>query len=513
MYFNPSRQLPALFCLALLIGLASCHDGGSKKRKKNPLSLDAVSDATAAGTEEARFLIDGSGGTAWYWTDIAGMVSHSQFVSKSEDVAVRLYFDDASRLPHIVEDLVTGEFTTIEVSSDSRVDFLRFSPNGTYLDGFATILKEGAMQRAEILGAPVFQGQILGQLSLDSSNVAGSYVLLAEPYAGLGTASPIDPVAAQLLERIASGLPGTEPEPQSVLIWAGLLMGGPEEKGLSQAMAGASGIALMIGGLDGVAIGALLESSMSVGDDTLQEWVDLATMALANAKAPTANEWWNQLLAEFMDEGRFTSSRLDEAKHDMRVEATRATDSGFPAAQRPLSEPQVGESLPQIDVVLIGQSVWQDGCFYPLQGVIDTLGAFSVNGLDGAGSSLAIDAVLSAGFVSGSCDRDGANGEVDGSSEELGECNSQNTSGGQGSFSFAHFIGQGTGEIDFWYDALAQADAFIVSTHQGIRYSTGGPVSGTGSHTITIDDEPIVLISIYAPESGTIWHYSLGCLQ
>lgn len=160
---------------------------------------------------------------------------------------------------------------------------------------------------------------------------------------------------------------------------------------------------------------------------------------------------------------------------------------------------------------------WQCACYmsghtavHDLSGTIDdgTLAAESDDG------SVAIDGSIddSTGELTGTYRYDTDNGSVTGSAEELGACSINRGSGGQGTFSYAHYVGQGTGAVSFCYDAYSIPDQFTVSTRNGVKYTTGGLVSGSKTVSISIDDEPVVFVNISAPRSSTAWEYTLGCL-
>jgi hypothetical protein len=168
-----------------------------------------------------------------------------------------------------------------------------------------------------------------------------------------------------------------------------------------------------------------------------------------------------------------------------------------------------------------GQAVFQDGTIYELNGIIDADGTVSINGMSEDGDTLNISGTIDEdGNYQGDYDvTDADTGETDqGSSNadvsDIGACSASQGSGGQGAFTYAHFLGEGPGSVTLFVDAYSIPDAFTVSGPGGLSYTTGGLISGSRTITLTTSQlGPITaFVSVSAPEDGTSWEYSIGCL-
>ena len=182
-------------------------------------------------------------------------------------------------------------------------------------------------------------------------------------------------------------------------------------------------------------------------------------------------------------------------------------------------EPGEGEQPPPVDGNLSGNAVFQTGDIFNLSGTVSTGGRFNVDGCLAGTSGCATDDMLSirgtvdGKTISGTYEHGSDNGSVSGSVASLGDCETSFGSGGEGTFSFAHFVGYGTGASEFFYDAYSIPDKFTVSTSKGQKYTTGRLVSGSDTVNLQLDDEPTVYVNVSAPNAGTAWEYRVGCLR
>jgi hypothetical protein len=136
--------------------------------------------------------------------------------------------------------------------------------------------------------------------------------------------------------------------------------------------------------------------------------------------------------------------------------------------------------------------------------------SLSLNAADG--TALTLTAQRTGSNVNGSYTVNGQTGAVTGSSGPIGQCNTSSSSGGQGTFSYAYNVGDGTGAFPFSYQMYSIPDqARIVDTAGRELFNTGGLVSGSGSLTVLLAGEANVVVLINAPNSGTAWDFSIGC--
>jgi hypothetical protein len=173
---------------------------------------------------------------------------------------------------------------------------------------------------------------------------------------------------------------------------------------------------------------------------------------------------------------------------------------------------------------LDGLGVWQDSTSYDLEGTIDSDGNVNLQGEDshGYGNEMTIDGEVDEDgefngtfeitYGSGNPDSEG---ETDGDLSDIGSCEASVGSGGQGTFTYAHYVGKGPGVIDFYYQAYSIPDAFTITGPSGPLFSTGGLISGSSTVPVTVFNESwtTVFVSVSAPQSGTSWNYQLGCLD
>ena len=104
-------------------------------------------------------------------------------------------------------------------------------------------------------------------------------------------------------------------------------------------------------------------------------------------------------------------------------------------------------------------------------------------------------------------------GTLSGTVAPVGSCQTQQASGGQGTFAKAFNMGTTSGSVQFSYDAYSIPDAFYVMSGKTTVFSTAGLVSGQGGSTFSLAGSSIVYVTVSAPLSGTAWEFSLSCPQ
>ena len=91
-------------------------------------------------------------------------------------------------------------------------------------------------------------------------------------------------------------------------------------------------------------------------------------------------------------------------------------------------------------------------------------------------------------------------------------CNSSTVSGGQGVTVTTHELGQTSGTFAFTYNAQIQPDLFEIFYEGSLIFTTGGPVPGSATRTVTYSGTSTqIVVRVTGPETGTLWSYVVGC--
>src|SRR5690606_6577820 len=109
---------------------------------------------------------------------------------------------------------------------------------------------------------------------------------------------------------------------------------------------------------------------------------------------------------------------------------------------------------------------FQDGSTYDLTGTVGPDGEVKLTGTQEDGSGLTINGTQDGQTFTGDYTREDDSGSAlddgtaEGEARDIGTCEQTQGSGGQGTFTNAHFVGNGPGEVSFFYDAYSIPDAF-----------------------------------------------------
>lgn len=91
-------------------------------------------------------------------------------------------------------------------------------------------------------------------------------------------------------------------------------------------------------------------------------------------------------------------------------------------------------------------------------------------------------------------------------------CSVATKSGGQGVTTTVHAMGRTSGTFTFSYNAFSIPDQFDVSYEGKIIYTTGAPVSGSNTVSITYAGASTnITVVVTGPQSGTQWEYTVNC--
>jgi hypothetical protein len=490
---------------AVLFLFTSCGGGGGGGR--GSIALEARSNALGPGGTVPSYEFNGAAAKISFYTDDLDRVRLALLTSKVSSAQTAVRFDPVTRLPIRVDDLTDGTFTTIE-NTGSRIEFLSFAPNGAYESAFAVVQDGAGFGRTAILGRPGFQGQVSGQLAVPAIAQTGSYAVVAKVTSAGGTVVPIPANVQQACNVLAQVGGGTDDT--LLRAFLGLAVAG-DVRPQDAAAYGAAGICAILGGLGGAGPADFLANRFTVAGQLAQEALDLALFALARSDAVALAAFWTNLATNIANGAPFTSAELNALKAALSPQ-TLADTTPAPTPTAAVGTP------PVVQVDVEGQCIWQDGTVYVLIGTIAADGRLDCVG-NRVTNPTPTDIVTLLGQLGGTsvgngvCTRNGQTGTLTGSTQPFGECNAQTSSGGQGTFTFAQFIGFGQGAVTFSYQAFTIPDQFIVRTNVGERFNTGGLVSGSQTVSIPINNEPLVFVSVAAPQSGTAWNFSLGCLQ
>lgn len=520
--------------LVLLLGamLTACGGGGGGGGDPEPppvvaKSLTVVADDSVS-SNDPNVVVHGKDASIQYWADpISQIVQQSYFESSDASIKVRVNYD-ANGAPTRIEDEVTGNFVQIVSNGTDRVDYLEYDAQGNYLSGNAVFISGEKIYRARITGRPaISDGQISGILHDSGDSTNGSYSLIAQNSgaAGLADITEADAATYAALEKLlmsSENIQGRSLVPvlstlRDVLPTAGLiLVVGAASTVLAPAY-GAAGVCMIASGLFAGKLDQWVDNKFNAGGGEAQEAVDTSLETLVDSAKTNVGNFWSRVKSRLSDSTTYTNSVVEDAKSNSDLLNSLSDYDGNTSSREPTSLPPTDGPDP-ISTPVTGQAAFQDGSIYDLNGTVDSDGKIVANG-DGlntaAGSStVSIDANISNDVVSGQFDSSsGISGTVDGKASPLGVCQTSAGSGGEGAYTYSHYVGAGSGTVSFFYDSYSIPDAFTVSTSSGVKFATPGLVSGSNTVSVAMTGEKVVFISVTAPNSGTAWKYSLGCIQ
>lgn len=473
-----------------------------------------------------------------------GEISQILFTDHESGNASRIIVDEATGEYEKIIDQATGDYVKLVNVGAERVDFLFYNASDEYQSGIAIFRDGDEYYSGTIDGVSVFDGQITGQM--DTGSQTGSYVLVADETSTLSNVQLLpqeyqDMISAELADSLTlvsakSAISPMVVAPASssvslsnilkkagvVAIGAGVIVGTASSAPVMM-LAGAG---MLIAGYASNDIADIVEDNFATDNDVAQGYVNFVVDFLRDPDSDSLQDRIESVATKYRDISGYVSKQTEALSEfvdtysdvDLFEDAAERLDDLVDNALIPDSI----EEPPAVPSYIEGQAVFQDGRTYSVSGTINEDGEFVVTG-DQTNSSfdltddINIEGTLDVNtdMVSGTfetVEQSGvveSTGIIDGEAEELGECNSSSGSGGDGTFSFAHNVGLGD-FADFSFDAYSIPDAFDVYNGGTNVYSTGGLVSGGTTVALAVTS-PIVMVNIYAPESGTAWNYRLGC--
>jgi hypothetical protein len=447
-------------------------------------------------TKPIAVLDDGSKVTVSSWTDNGtnvGNFTQTAYIDQKRSLEFRVTYG-SSDLPTRIYDMKTKESITIE-TRDDRIDYLFFDATGTYATGVAVVTSGTKLQLAKINSTPSFAGQ----LSAVSNTV--SFSAVAKVDAGLGTL--IDAPAGLTAYHNATASSGTATAGfKKRMAQVGLLAIAAVDPTTIGGTATNIPAGLVAGGLEAIAVANYPNYHKTAGDTFEQTLGKYLQDGIAADKTP------KDAVAEAVAELKSSSTLApaDLGKLATKVGGTSdvlATLAGSSSFQAATGSPAVASTAVE------GFAVDNTDKMYTLTGNVGATGSLTVNGTATGGSTIAITGTLTGSSFSGSYSGTPGTGSLTGTTTSLGSCQTQNSSGGQGTFAKTFNMGSSTGDVTFSYDAFSIPDAFRV-VNGGVTHLNTGSVSNTGSKTFALSGS-IVFVTVSAPLSGTAWNFTLSC--
>lgn len=482
--------------------LVSGGGGGVTQRAQTvTLNLDTASVAVEDG-QKLNYLVSytGNGLQSAYWgtqqpDGAAKEIVQALVWDTNADQGVRVKFEGRG-LPSQVVNEASQAFVTCFWEADKSV-FEFFQPNGDYIGG-CTVTGAGPTFTVEQLADSKIAGLYVGTLSgakdgifsltvggTASRSAAGRKPTLRSTGARAAVTranAQVEPALARIVQITS---PADYPAPAKALFQA--LTAEYLATGKSDLFAQIVQTALMNTGLTGL----YQDNGLSILRGIL------STSVL------------NRAASDMLDKVKAGQDLVGQSV--IRFEATSPGLTGY-MAQNMLPVP-----TPDKDVTAVsGVAVSRDFGTIALSGVIDASGKFTATGT-GGGNIVTLTGAAAGQTASGTWSSSGSTrapgGSFSGNQQQVGQCQTQQNSGGQGTFTNTYDLGT-CGKFEFSYDAFTIPDHVQVLNDGKTIFDTGGPVSGGQSVQLYVTGSAtLVTVVVIASEDGTAWTYSVGCPQ
>ena len=555
--FAKLRPCIAGLAIAATASLMACGGGGDTNSPAAPVT---VGPPAATVTANATLLRASTADTAApmlaFFTRSGGAMSAQKTAAgtqvdvKTSTSNYRSIFDAAGVLKETV-DVSTGEKVKVELVA-GRVQMLRYSASNVLLGALAVFVQNGVVKVADITGLPTLDGQLTGSVA---GSTPASFALVADDFTGLTNIRNADAATLALADNLfptATSLTASRSVDRQLIANGGDALtaqafGGVDAAQVTKfaligfiaggglAVAGAASTVVVPVVFAAAAFGILGQviASQQARLDALfnctgdvdackTSSLDIGNssgMALFGGLAANRSE--PDLLQDVVSR---SNARWDNLKDNLRrvFDRTKDTVTSAVAATDFSTYPALSLITSQVTGFLVNSANRTAN----LIGTVDPQGRINVTGTTSSGATSATVALTltangtlpglgqtatSSTTISGTLSGALGSGTVTGKSEAIGACNRIQQAGNQGTFSFAHRLGNGTGTSSFFYDAFSIPDAFTVLYGAGLQYSTGGLVSGSKTTPLVLSGNPTVFVSVSAPNSSTAWNYSLSC--
>ncbi len=536
--------------------------------------LSVISYAASSSPGDAALRLQNSkGSTLDYWTQAVSSSTGTQrlpgqvLMTDASGNRVRTVFDANGDISRIVDE-GTGRYVALDWSSTGQLIVTEHDATGAFVSGYRVSYDSaGKLAIAPVLGSAGFSGQLTGQLT---GPLPGAYALTAGGAGNSGLVLGNAQVLPDSLQAMLAGLP------KAAGAKAGIAsnrsnVSGPTAHILASNDGDTSGFdlvnaawqsslpkqiqqnhgTLLLGFVAGAACAGLVPGCQAVGvavsagslallmggyvaqqgserlinealtDAKLPTLDDGATSAFDRLRGHIADAWQRgeDLVQTMRDSLQTIDTSGTQALPDMSdltTDTSQATTRSPAAYTDPAALPTNVAPAPT-DTQVNGVLATNNGETYSLQGTVKGDGSLQVAGQqDGGTTQISLNGSLAAGTVTGSySDTQSRSGTLSGSQSAIGQCQTQQQSGGTGSFSYAYNMGSVGGAVSVSYDMNNIPDRMdVFSLVGGVRtpvFSTGGLVSGTGGTSFNVTPDTTVFVSLSAPNSGTAWDFSLSC--
>lgn len=528
------------------------------------VQLSAVTYPAGSSTAATSNFTNGNGDTIYYWTKIDTTTGKKQItetlvVMKSGAKYRTLY--DNSGAPTRIVDEASGNYMVFSWETD-KVLCISYDKNNAYQGGYAVIKGTTSYSVAKLLGSASVNGQITAQSTVGSqvgslaltptvkNYVLGTPVALSSKLQSALAKAEVRPVEAAALEQytlmpvqkdqVFDGITNAVSEMwqnASVPGWAA-----SNRRGLLTAatLAGAA-IATGVAVVPGVAVAsfsvAMLAASYTSYEGGLRIVNELRTdagMQPIQDDAPGGADWLRSKLANAWLAGNDLVQAVGDAAtqvystgagiatyvSNLTTTAANNTTAATAPYLSPTSVPTPA-TPPAATTPVQGMYLTNSGTTYSLTGTVSTSGQVSASGSNGS-NGVSVTGTVNSSTVSGTValttnGTTTGTGTLSGQTHTLGACQTNASSGGQGSFSYAYYMGTTGGTVSITYDMYTIPDRLDVYTiNNGSKvtlFSTGGLVSGGDTVSFSVVPDATVFVGVSAPTSGTAWDFSLGCPQ
>ena len=435
--------------------------------------------------------------------------SQTAFIDEGRGLEFRVTYG-ASDIPSRIYDVKTKESITI-TSRDDRVDYLFFDGSGAFTAGVALVVQGTKLSLAEITSLPSFSGQV----SAASNTV--SFSAVAKVDGGLG--SLVDAQAGLVTYHNATLTSSTGTATSAFkrrLTQIGLIAIAAADP----TAVGASATALK----PGLIAGGIVAIAVPHYPDRHDEAADAFELALGKYMQDgiSAKLSPGDVLADVILDLK-NNSKLEPADYGKTTSKTGGSSDVLPAIADATTFQATSGAPAAASTAVDGYAVDNSDNMYTLTGSVGATGSLSMTGTSSGASSVSANGVVHAApgatltisgtitgttFVGGYSGTPGS-GSLTGTTSSLGTCQTQFSSGGQGTFAQTFNMGAASGSVTFSYEAYTIPDAFRV-VNAGTTILNTGSISGGGSKTFALSSS-IVFVTVSAPLSGTAWDFSLSC--
>lgn len=513
-------MLRKITIISMGVILVGCGSGSGTKDSASGLLADVMSSVNAnknassnLATTVATYPISASSAQLrvvnpleqsvefWNTTNSDGQIVPEQALYSGKD-KIRVFYDTKNGMPTRIQNELTGEFVLMNFT-DVNAMLQTFDKDGKFIGGYKIEEKDGKYYSAKILGKAFFTGQMTLDLAGDAN--PASAVLLADSEIVFEEPQELPTNTQKFIQSYITQNTGAKSvisvnAGKSLLQGAFLsVMGGMVYGAALGAAAPLVGTALIAAGVWNVAQGLqdINGTSLNYIKDSFTRFEKGEAPAdFLQSQTGIIQQSANLPLSNFVDKAKRVVGDVRELVN------TKFNVTNLLPAQ----------ALNVVKTSISGVVVDTKGVVVSLKGFVSESGILTADGSskDGA-NTLSLNATINSVFYATGSFVGYIKGSLTGTRNDLGGCQVQQNSGGQGTFVKAHNMNSSSGLSVFFYDAYSIPDQFTVSTFDGIVFGTPGLVSGSGTQNLNIPRNGILVVSVNAPRDGTAWEYNLSC--